>query len=506
MDINNFISKYKNHPVLFIGTGISLRYLEKSYTWDALLEKIAFDLTGNEEFYLDIKSRYYQNGEFKFEPIAEELENAFNLKLTNDRNGKFKEINDLFFANMKKNINISRFRLYIAYLLSDITSKESMQNEIIELKKARKNISSIITTNYDKFLENIFDFNVLIGNNILLSNPYGSLYKIHGCVDKPDKIIITDKDYKLFNERYELIRAQLLSLFIHNPIIFIGYSLNDENIKSLLKTIFTYVEANSIEAERIRSNFLLVEFEENSMNTNITEHDIDIVGFSRIRINKIKTDNYIEIYKALSNLQLPVSAMDIRKVQTIVKDIYTGGSIKVNITEDLNELENHEKILAIGSKNTISYQYNNPSELITKYFSIVDESNNQILNLIDKFKISKTQYFPIMAFTKINPNISCKNILMIQQKEKLESYIDKIPSCYLLKYNSIIDIFSSENIPNSSKEKVLIWNILHNNLELNEIEVFLRNYTENKNTTSYKRLICAYDFKKHEELLLEYTK
>lgn len=27
MDIQEFVSKYKNHPVLFVGTGFSLRYL-----------------------------------------------------------------------------------------------------------------------------------------------------------------------------------------------------------------------------------------------------------------------------------------------------------------------------------------------------------------------------------------------------------------------------------------------------------------------------------------------
>lgn len=69
-------------------------------------------------------------------------------------------------------------------------------------------------------VESIFSFNPLIGNNILLSNPYGSVYKIHGCVTAPETIIITEEDYKTFDKKYELIRAQLLSLFVHNPIIF----------------------------------------------------------------------------------------------------------------------------------------------------------------------------------------------------------------------------------------------------------------------------------------------
>ena len=52
MNIREFIGQYRNHPVLFIGAGISLRYLNNSHTWDGLLKYIAFELKGNNEFYL----------------------------------------------------------------------------------------------------------------------------------------------------------------------------------------------------------------------------------------------------------------------------------------------------------------------------------------------------------------------------------------------------------------------------------------------------------------------
>src|SRR5699024_10969293 len=130
-------------------------------------------------------------------------------------------------------------------LLGSLTYKSEMLDEIRDLKKVRKNISSVITTNYDCLIEDVFEFSPLVGNEILLSNPYGTVYKIHGCVSDPKRIIINQNDYDNFNTKYELIRAQLLSLFIHNPIIFIGYSISDENIKNLLKTIFNYVDINS---------------------------------------------------------------------------------------------------------------------------------------------------------------------------------------------------------------------------------------------------------------------
>lgn len=493
MKIDEFISKYKNHPVLFIGTGISLRYLKNSYTWNGLLKKIAFDLTNNEEFYLDLKSKCYENNAYQYEKIATLLEKEFNTSLIKDRNGKFKNINDIFYENMKNDINLSRFKIYISQLLSDLEYKDNMEDEILELKKIRKNISSIITTNYDKFIEEIFKFTPLIGNDILLSNPYGSVYKIHGCISRQNHIIFTENDYKLFLEKYELIRAQLLSLFIHNPIIFMGYSISDENIKNILKTVFTYIEPNSEQAEKIRNNFLLVEYRKDSKSDEIVEHDIELEGFSTIRINKLRTDCFIPIYTSLSNLQLSVSAMDIRKVQNIVKEIYSGGEIKVSITDNLDEINNNEKILAIGSVNTIKYVYQNKSEMIANYFKIIDESNSQILMLINNYKINEPEYFPIYGFSDINTNINNSDKLRNQQIDRL-NFCNKISNSH----NSIEEITIDVDIAISNKVPALIWSIMNNNINLDELRKYLENF-EDKKKTDYRKLLCAYDYKRYNK-------
>ena len=496
MQIKEFIARYKNHPVLFVGTGISLRYLNNSFTWDGLLKNISYELKANSEFYLDIKSKCESEGVYDFAQLATLLENEFNDVLQHDRNGKFAEINDIFYQQMEKGVNLSRLKIYIAKMLSDIQIKDNMKDEISEFKKVRKNIGSIITTNYDLFVEEVFGFNVLIGNDILLSNPYGSVYKIHGCTTQPDKIIITSDDYKKFEDKYELIRAQLLSIFIHNPIIFMGYGIGDENIKSLLKTIFTYVEPNSDDAKKIRENFLLVEHENGSSSHEISEHDIDMEGFSTIRINKIKTDDFPEIYKSISNLTLPISAMDVRKVQGIVKEIYSGGNIKVKITEDLDSLSNSDKIIAIGSIKTIRYQYQTASEMMSNYFSIIDESNSQLLTLINKHQIQSQQYFPIFGFSIICSEIDKVASLKEQQVSKIEFAINSIPEASKTDHTSINDILDDITISTTSKVNAILWAIHNDQINIDIVEQYLRNYSV-KNTTNYRKLLCAFDLKKY---------
>jgi len=496
MNIKEFISNFKNHPVLFVGTGVSLRYLTNSYTWDGLLKKIAFDLKGNTEYYLDLKSNCQEDGIYNFEKLASLLEKEFNDTLIIDRNGKFKEVNDIFYENMENGQNLSRFKIYISKIFSELEIREEKKNEITEFKKARKNIGSIITTNYDNLIEHIFEFEKLIGNNILLSNPYGSIYKIHGCSTEPEKIIITENDYNQFDGKYELIRAQLLSLFIHHPIIFIGYGVGDNNIKKILKTIFTYVEPNSDLAKDIRNNFLLVEFEKDTDNEVISEHDIDMDGFSTVRINKIKTDNFTLIYQALANIHLPISAMDVRKVQSVVAEIYAGGKIEVKITEDLDALKNGDKIIAIGSSKTISYQYQTASEMMSNYFKIMEESNHQILVLIDKYNLQSTQYFPVFGFYSINNEIKVADKLKNQQKTNIQNSLNGISDNQKKKHDTVQNILDDITIPLTYKNGCIIWNIFEDNLELADVEKHLKGI-KNKNDTNYRRLLCAYDLKKY---------
>ena len=181
MDIFDFVGSYKNHPVLFVGSGFSLRYLKNSYNWPDLLRTIAIELTGSDEYYLDLRQSSFdeKKDECNLMQLASALEEKFNEILKNDRNGKFKEINDKFYELSRNHKSVSRFKLYVCDLLNHMDFRNGVNGEVDLFREMSKNISSIITTNYDLLLEELVDFIPLIGNEILLSNPYGTIYKIH---------------------------------------------------------------------------------------------------------------------------------------------------------------------------------------------------------------------------------------------------------------------------------------------------------------------------------------
>ncbi|WP_205961212.1 hypothetical protein [Psychromonas sp. SP041] len=135
MNIQEFIGQYHNHPVLFVGAGVSLRYLDNAHTWDGLLKQISFELKGNNEFYLDIKAECRDNDKYDYTKVAAKLEEVFNTNLGQDRHGKFEVINDIFYREMEKENYLSRFKIYISQLVSELNYKEDKKEELAELKK-----------------------------------------------------------------------------------------------------------------------------------------------------------------------------------------------------------------------------------------------------------------------------------------------------------------------------------------------------------------------------------
>lgn len=495
MKIQEFINQYINHPILFMGTGISLRYYEDSYTWEQLLSKLSYELHGDEEVYLNLKYEYNND----FPKIASILDKEFDEFLKQDRDGKFKFINDIFFDKIRNNEKCSRMKLYLSSLLKNMKIKDSKKDEIQALIKAKKNICSIITTNYDTFIEDNLGFIPLVGNNIILSNPYGSVYKIHGSIISPESLIITSEDYENFSIGNELIRAQLVSLFIHNPIIFLGYGMNDDDIKSILEIIFKYVTPNSEEAELIQRNFLLVDYKEDSKNTVIEDYTITLQQNKSIRINKLLTDDFTTIYTSIANLKLPITVMDIRKVETIIRKIIetnSGDAIKVRITDDIDSLENKDTILAIGSESTIKYEYFSINEMLRQYFDIIDKRRVGVLSLIDKQKIQSTQYFPIYGFITINNEIESSRRLKQLQDRKINECIDRIHENSRIDFTSIDDVMGDMRIASSYKDECICWNVWNNKIDLDDLKNYLLSYARKENT-NYRKLLCVYDKKKY---------
>ena len=172
-------------------------------------------------------------------------------------------------------------------------------------------------------------------------------------------------------------------------------------------------------------------------------------------------------------------------------------SIQVNITEDIDQLKNSDKVLAIGTLKTINIVFQNSSEMMSNYFNIIEEENKQLLAIIDKLRIQRNQYFPIFAFSQINPNIKKIDSLKENQIAKIKNLIRK-NSNLKINYKSIDEIEKDNSISDSNKNNTICNCTLRGTIKLSDIKSYLEGLSkEQKNDTSYRRLLCIYDFMKY---------
>lgn len=233
-------------PVLFIGSGISRRYLQGYPDWDALLRK-SFNMYNNDSYqYQKHIDRFKRDNFTDFEIMAKMgtlIENGFNEAFF-DRKLSLNFVKSKNPAWVKR--GVSPYKMYLSNLFKKLPLKDAayLTKEKESFKNLRNKISAVITTNYDQFIEKeIFnsDFTVFTHQYELFSaDSYNSaeIYKIHGCVTDANSIVITENDYNDFADSRKLVIAKMLTLFSESPIIFLGYSFTDENVRSIVTDFF----------------------------------------------------------------------------------------------------------------------------------------------------------------------------------------------------------------------------------------------------------------------------
>ncbi len=304
-----FLEKLKlnnEFPIIFIGSGITKRYFKNAPTWDELLQKLWKEAELKETYY----SRYdeiSQDCDSDFEiytRIADELERKFDKSFYE---GKIKigKLTPEISHDEKK----SPFRYRIAEIYSGLELRDNINDELTLFQQMLQKAKIIVTTNYDGFIEKQFDnkIKVKVGNNGLFekSSNINELYKIHGSSSSPNSIVITSSDYQKLDRTSAIVNAKILSQLTESPILFLGYSLTDENIRSLLKDLSDNMPFS---IEDAAGRIGVVNYEKGLNNINEVMHEDFGVHYT-----KISTDNYIDIYKKVAKIDQGISPNEIAK-------------------------------------------------------------------------------------------------------------------------------------------------------------------------------------------------
>lgn len=394
MDINSIIKNAihltGHHPFLFVGSGLSKRYINTE-KWDELLKLFCAEFSGNDfqyNAYADIvgTSDYYGQ-----QPaIAYLLERDYNhAALTSDSYSDFRNTH-----KSELQTGISALKIAISEHLASYVLPES--NEELDLLKsmATRSISGIITTNYDTFLDDIFPgFDVYIGQEELLFaniTGIGEIYKIHGSVANAKSLVLTSKDYELFESKASYLISKLLTIFLEYPIIFLGYSLNDRNIRNIFSTISDCLSQDKL--DKLKDRLIFVEF---SSTEKISEFSMQFENGNSIKMNCISTSDFSQIYKSILSIKSKYNPSVLRLLR---KDIYElansttpAGKIVATGFEHLDDISKVEQfILGVGvSKNghmikaeqlyediVFDNQYFNPTLVVEEYLPELLKNNS----------------------------------------------------------------------------------------------------------------------------------
>ncbi|WP_053061410.1 SIR2 family protein [Paenibacillus sp. VT-400] len=187
----------RDHLVLFVGAGISAN--SNLPSWMGLIKEFAVGLGINREVnsddFLKIPQYFYnQRG----------------------KNEYFKKIMEIFDTSVSPNL---------------------LHDYILRFKPRH-----IITTNYDNLIEQAIEKHFMFYDTVKedIDLPYSSngrmLIKMHGDL-KRKNIVLKEDDYLNYSTNFKLIESYIKSIFINNTVLFVGYSLQDYDLKLIMKNV-----------------------------------------------------------------------------------------------------------------------------------------------------------------------------------------------------------------------------------------------------------------------------
>lgn len=292
-DLIAHLGQFQTAPFLFVGSGFSRRYAE-SEDWQGLLRRFADEVGTPYE-------RYASKFGGSFTHIASAIAADFHDIWWED--DAYEDSRSEYPA--PRGI-ASPLKIEVAKSLGDLVAKlpvdGPLNGELEALREAT--IEGVITTNYDSLLEHLFpEFKVFAGQDELLFHDpvgVGEIYKIHGSISDPETVVLTAEDYAAFADRDVYLAAKLLTIFVEHPVIFLGYSLEDDNVREILTSIAKVLTKENI--GKLQNRLIFVQWHADPVQPALVPTPFPIDGLS-LPVVAVHVNDFAEIFSALGGIR-----------------------------------------------------------------------------------------------------------------------------------------------------------------------------------------------------------
>ena len=515
MRIEDVINKFNTTPFLFIGSGMSRRYLNLP-DWKGLLKHFAERISNNEFAYDSYENRA-KSMECKLgimPKVAELIQKDFDTIWFADE--QIRTIDKGLIEEIHK--GLSPFKAELAeYIKRQSIVNINYQDEINKLSEiSEKNIAGVITTNYDLLLENCFKgFTKYVGQSQLIFSVIqgiAEIYKIHGSVEVPESIVINEEDYVRFDTKSTYLAAKLMTIFMEYPIIFMGYSISDSNIQNIIKSIVNCLDASQVNL--LEDRFVFIEYKPGMVGVEVTPYTIMIEN-KPLTMKKVTLDNFMLLYNALESKKAKLPTAILRRFKKELYEYTITNTPTANLrvaSIDDKRIKDEDLVLAIGKASEFGLKglsgldanewYRNiiledldfsADELLEYAFPKLIRQNSGKLPL-NKYLAEATKDFP-----------ECRETARKQDFNSIISKTIKKNRKYLGGYQSVKQIWEQEKI-STSKALRLIAYLEDRQIDVYELEAMLKeiferdvNVLQNVGTnerSDIRRLIRIYDYLK----------
>lgn len=221
--------------------------------------------------------------------LESELTRIAGAVVTSDKNNSRHKLNEIILKSFAKKPQPSNFH--------DLLSRIPF-------------FKTIVTTNYDRLLENAFSTKAVVvrksEDRMLANHKYTTIYKIHGCVDYLDGIVITKSDYDKLYDRD--LKSTFWGSIVHEIStkhhLFIGYGYEDGNIISDFERALSTIPLGAIKRYHISPPHSLSPLKQRELNNLGIQH-IDLEGeeFINLLIQHLKQNLSTDVINKLVDIE-----------------------------------------------------------------------------------------------------------------------------------------------------------------------------------------------------------
>ncbi len=337
---------FKKPPILLMGSGISRRYATDAPNWRDLLIRIGKKI-GIEDIVpfendaerkcrdsdLDPRSHRYPVLATKMQEYLDTRLKTQEIRIEDLLNGEELE---KYHARSAEAIKImaatecSRLK---------IDPDSPLSEEIGYLRMMPDIVPCVITTNYDGIIEeglfeNRFKVYSRVSDYYLSgSQGIGEIFKIHGTCEDPSTLVLTEEDYEKFDKRASIVSAKILSVLCDYPMIIMGYSIEDGDVKKILNNLMSSLDDDKL--RELEKNIIFIEYvpevagiEPSTWRVPFEDHVMMLKSF--------RTCDFAPIFKEISSMEASVSPSTVRKIRQVVR------------TVQITEKSNNERYKAVG--------------------------------------------------------------------------------------------------------------------------------------------------------------